>query len=104
MFCSPYAASSCRPSCPTIVRSRIAPGATGAASLTARELLGVADAAALGEHQPPRADLRGEMRAQRRLALCAQTRGALLDDVARSSCGMRAAGVPGRGENGKTCR
>ncbi len=38
------------------------------------------------------------------LARCAQPDGALLDATRRSTCGMRAAGVPLRGENGKTCR
>ena len=88
-----YAANNCRPSCPVIVRSRIAPGATGAASLTLSELLGVADAAALGQHKSPCADLRVEMSAQRRIALFAQDAGALLDDVAcelRHARGRRA--------------
>ncbi len=42
-------------------------------------------------------------RVKRRCALGAQLRGAFLDDGART-CGMRAAGVPWRGENGNTCR
>ena len=67
-----------------------------------RELRGAADAAALGQHAAARADLAVEMAAQRSLALLAQPPGAVLDRRRRATCGMRAAGVPGRGENGKT--
>src|SRR3974390_886535 len=54
------------------------------------ELLGPADTTAFGQHQPVRADLRFEMRAQRRLTLLTQAPRALLDHLAvelRHTCG-----------------
>src|SRR5690242_20031632 len=47
-----------------------------------REMLGAAARVALGGHAPPRADLRGEVLRERRLALLAQPPRALLDDLA----------------------
>ena len=78
-----HAASNCRPSWPAIATSRMTPGLDRRRKPHRRELLGAADAAALGQHAAARADLAVEMAAQRRLALLAQAPGALLDDVAR---------------------
>ena len=65
------------------------------------ELFGACHSAALGQHAAARADFAVEVPAQRRFALLAQTTGALFDYIARNR-GIRAAGVPGRGENGNT--
>ena len=68
-----------------------------------REILGAGHAALLhqGAHRGPQPA--AEMADQRRLAGGAQPGGAGLDRRG-GSCGMRAAGVIGRGLKGKTCR
>ena len=64
---------------PAMRAATMSPGRPVAIS-DGREMLGVADAAALDEHAPDRAPLGGEMRGKRRRALCAEPRGALLDE------------------------
>ena len=96
------AANNCRPSWPTIVRSRNTPGSTGAASRTAVNCS--------VWPTPPRS-VSTSRRWPTWASRCARNaaspfsrrRRARSLTTARSSCGMRAAGVPGRGENGNTC-
>ena len=68
-----------------------------------REMFGAAEAAALDQDPAGPALLGGEVPASA-ASPAARRRAARSLTRPRSSCGMRAAGVPGRGENGKTCR
>ena len=69
-----------------------------------RELLGAALLVRFDQHAAYRADLGIEMPPQCQRAALAQTLRPRPSRSRARSCGMRAAGVPGRGENGKTCR
>src|SRR2546430_904516 len=92
-------ASNCRPSCPTIVTSTIAPGSIAALSRTGvkcsvRPLL-VVSANRLRRAPTSRSRCRTNA-----MAPFSRSRRARSLMISRASCGMRAAGVPARAENG----
>ena len=97
------AASNCLPSWPAIVTSTIAPGSAAAASETCVKcsVRPCASASISTCRVAPTSASRCRRNAR---APCSRRRAARSFTIARSSCGMRAAGVPGRGENGNTCR
>ena len=95
-----YHRINCRSSCPDCGRDRARRRARDL-----REVLGAAALLRLDQHAAALRRLRHrDELPQRAHAVLAQTRRARSFTIARSSCGMRAAGVPGRGENGNTCR
>ena len=77
--------------------------ALGAGDRDRRESVAVALAVALDQHGLGGADQAVEPCAPPRRRRLAQPGGAGLDRSSRSTCGMRAAGVSGRGEKGKMC-
>src|SRR5262245_2853048 len=94
-------ARSCRPSCALIARSRITPGCTGAASRTGMNC-SVRPSACDSTRTRRCAPTSRSRYAMILVSPFSRNRRARSLTTARSICGMRAAGVPGRGENGKT--
>ena len=76
-------------------------GLAGAVEVDLGEVGAAGEARLFDHRRDGAADLAVEVAAQGLAALGAQ---ALSLITPRFSCGMRAAGVPGRGLNGKTCR
>ena len=69
-----------------------------------RELLGAADAAGFGRARAAARRPRRRDGARSAAAPFSRSRRARSLTTSPATCGMRAAGVPGRGENGNTCR